>query len=165
MRISHLIATVFHIGYLRPVPGTWASLLAVPLAWGLHVMGGPWALSLAILAAIGAGIWAIHMETRGKPDRDPSEIVIDEIAGQWIALLPVSIGAAHVGASLTSLWPGLLFAFVFFRVFDITKLGPIGWADRRHDALGVMLDDILAGLAAALVVVVSAFIAHEVLLT
>lgn len=165
MRISHLTATVFGMGHLRPAPGTWASLLALALAWGLHLVGGPIALVLGIILACASGLWAIELETKGKEDRDPSEIVIDEVAGQWLAFLPVSIGAAHVGADITSLWPGFLFAFLFFRLFDIWKPGPIGWADRRGDALGVMLDDILAGLAAAICVVVSAYIYHEVILT
>ncbi|PIV79507.1 MAG: phosphatidylglycerophosphatase A, partial [Rhodobacteraceae bacterium CG17_big_fil_post_rev_8_21_14_2_50_63_15] len=63
----------------------------------------------------------------------------------------------------TSLWPGFIFAFLAFRFFDILKPGPIGWADRRHDALGVMLDDILAGIAAALCVMLAAGLYHGVL--
>ncbi|MFO7757500.1 MAG: phosphatidylglycerophosphatase A [Roseovarius sp.] len=165
MRVSHLIATVFWMGHLRPAPGTWASLLALPLAWGLHLVGGPTALIVGIVLACASGWWAIALETKGKADRDPSEIVIDEVAGQWLAFLPVSIGAAHVGANLLSLWPGFVFAFFFFRLFDIWKPGPIGWADRRNDVLGVMLDDILAGFAAAICVVLSAYLYHEVLLT
>lgn len=165
MRISHLISTVFGVGYLRPAPGTWASLLALALAWGLHLLGGPVALVLGIILACASGVWAIASETDGKEDHDPSEIVIDEVAGQWVALLPVSLGAANVGADITSLWPGFLFAFLFFRLFDIWKPGPIGRADRRDDALGVMLDDILAGLAAAICVVITAYIYHEVILT
>jgi phosphatidylglycerophosphatase A len=67
-----------------------------------------------------------------------------------------------VGAALTALWPGWIVAFVAFRLFDIWKPGPIGWADRRGDALGVMLDDILAGVAAALCVILGAWLAHGV---
>ena len=122
------------------------------------------ALLIGIVGAFASGVWATALETRGKADADPSEIVIDEVAGQWLAFLPVSIGAAHVGAHLPSLWPGFVFAFLFFRLFDIWKPGPIGWADRRKDALGVMFDDILAGLAAAICVVIAAFIYHEVIL-
>jgi phosphatidylglycerophosphatase A len=65
--------------------------------------------------------------------------------------------------ALTVLWPGWVTAFLAFRLFDIWKPGPIGWADRRGDALGVMLDDILAGLAAALCVMAGAAISHGVL--
>lgn len=163
MRISHLIATVFHVGHLRPAPGTWGSLVALPAAWVLHVAGGPLALAIAILCAFGAGLWATSLETRGKADHDPSEIVIDEVAGQWLAVFPVSFGAAHVGANLLSLWPGLVLAFAAFRLFDIWKPSLIRWADRRDDALGVMLDDILAGLAAAFCVILAAVLYHGVL--
>lgn len=163
MRVTHLIATFFHIGHLRPAPGTWGSLAALPCAWALHGAGGPLLLGLGVIVAFTLGTWATALETRGKEDHDPSEIVIDEVAGQWLAFLPVSIGAAHAGVALTALWPGWVTAFLAFRLFDIWKPGPIGWADRRGDALGVMLDDILAGLAAALCVMVGAAISHGVL--
>jgi len=163
MRLSHLICTFFYVGHLRPAPGTWGSLAALPVAWGLHVAGGPGLLALGIGLAFALGLWATGLETKGKHEHDPSEIVIDEVAGQWLAFLPVSVGAAHAGANLTSLWPGFIFAFLAFRFFDILKPGPIGWADRRHDALGVMLDDILAGIAAALCVMLAAGLYHGVL--
>lgn len=163
MRLSHVIATVGGIGHLRPAPGTWASLAALPLAWAIHAVAGPWLLALAIVAAFLKGWWASARETAGKADHDPSEIVIDEVVGQWIAFLPVSVGAAHAGAALTQLWPGWVAAFVLFRLFDITKPGPVGWADRRDDALGVMLDDVIAGVFAALGVVALAALAHGVL--
>lgn len=163
MRITHLICTFFYIGHLRPAPGTWGSLAALPVAWGLHVAGGPALLGLGIVLAFASGLWATRLETKGKPEHDPAEIVIDEVAGQWLAFLPVSIGASHADASLPNLWPGFLVAFLAFRAFDILKPGPIGRADRRHDALGVMLDDILAGLAAALCVMLAAGFYHGVL--
>jgi phosphatidylglycerophosphatase A len=162
MRLSHLVATFLHVGHLRPAPGTWGSLAALPVAWALHMAGGPALLALGVLVAFTSGWWATRMETKGKADHDPSEIVIDEVAGQWLAFLPVSIGAAHAGVALTALWPGWITAFLAFRLFDIWKPGPIGWADRRGDALGVMLDDILAGVAAALCVMLGAFLAHVV---
>ena len=163
MRVTHLIATFFHVGHLRPAPGTWGSLAALPCAWALHVGGGPLLLGLGVVAAFTLGTWVTAVEIKDKEDHDPSEIVIDEVAGQWLAFLPVSIGAAHAGVALTALWPGWITAFLAFRLFDIWKPGPIGWADRRGDALGVMLDDILAGLAAALCVMAGAAISHGVL--
>jgi phosphatidylglycerophosphatase A len=161
--MTRLIATFLYVGHLRPAPGTWGSLAALPVAWVLHVLGGPGLLALGALLAFASGWWATAMETKGKDDHDPSEIVIDEVAGQWLALLPVSVGAAHVGVAITALWPGWLVAFLAFRLFDIWKPGPIGWADRRGDALGVMLDDIFAGIAAALCVVLGAVIAHGIM--
>lgn len=163
MRLSHLVATVGHVGHLRPAPGTWGSLAALPLAWALHALAGPWLLVLAALAAFAAGWWATARETAGQDDPDPSEIVIDEVAGQWIAFLPVSIGAVWAGAPLTALWPGWIAAFVLFRLFDILKPGWVGRADRRGDALGVMLDDVVAGIFAALGVVLLAALSHGVM--
>lgn len=163
MTLTNCIATFFWVGYLRPAPGTWGSLAAIPVAWGLHILGGPILLGLGVILSFALGWWATALETKGKTDQDPSEIVIDEVAGQWLAFLPVSIGAAHVGASLTALWPGWIAAFILFRLFDIWKPGPVGWADRRGDALGVMLDDIIAGIFAGLGVVLLAGLSHGVL--
>ncbi len=162
-RLPHAIATFFWVGHLRPAPGTWGSLAALPVGWVLHVIGGTPLLWLGILAAFALGWWATILETKEKDDHDPSEIVIDEVAGQWIALLPLSIGATHAGADILNLWPGWISAFLLFRLFDILKPGPIGWADRRGDALGVMLDDIIAGLFAAIFVAVLAGVAHGIL--
>lgn len=156
MRLSRAIATFGYVGLMRPAPGTWGSLAALPLAWALHGAGGPALLVAATVAVILAGWWAVDGEGGG----DESEYVIDEVAGQWIALFPVSIGASHAGVDILALWPGWVVAFVGFRLFDIWKPGPIGWADRRPGATGVMLDDILAGIAAAVCVGAGAAIAH-----
>lgn len=163
MTPAHLIATFGMVGHLRPAPGTWGSLAALPAAWLLHVLGGPILLAIGAALAFAIGWWATEQETRGQADHDPSEIVIDEAAGQWLAMLPVSIGATHAGAALSALWPGWIAAFVLFRLFDIWKPGPVGWADRRGDALGVMLDDVIAGLFAALGVMALAWLSHGVL--
>ena len=162
-RLSQLIATVFYVGHLKPAPGTWGSLVALPIAWQVHIMGGPLLLMNATIMMFIIGIVATANVTRGKDDHDPSEVVVDELVGQWIAFLPVSIGAAHAGADLLDLWPGWIAAFVLFRLFDITKPGPVGWADRRGDALGVMLDDVIAGIFAAIGVMILAYLSHGVL--
>jgi len=161
--MSRMIATFFGAGLLRPAPGTWGSLAALPALWALHVLGGFWLVAPATLAVFAIGLWATRVETAGKDDHDPSEIVIDEVAGQWIALWPVSLGAQMAGADILALYPGWIAGFVLFRLFDILKPGPVGWADRRHDALGVMLDDVIAGLMAAICVAVLAALAHGVL--
>lgn len=160
MTPTRLVGTFLGVGLIRPAPGTWGSLAALPVAWALHTLGGFPALAFATLAAFALGWWATAVETRGASDPDPSEIVIDEVAGMWLALWPVSLGAAMQGVAVTALWPGWVVAFVAFRAFDIWKPGPIGWADRLHSPLGVMLDDILAGVAAALAVVLAAAVAH-----
>jgi len=162
--MTHLIATFFYVGHLRPAPGTWGSLAALPVAWVIYMPFGPWGLIAGIAIACGLGLWATAQETRGKTDHDPSEIVIDEVAGQWIALLPIAFGAANNDVSITALWPGWIAAFALFRLFDITKWGPVGWADRMHGPIGVMLDDVIAGIFAAIGVGALAAFYHVVLL-
>lgn len=160
MRLSQIIATFFGAGRLRPAPGTWGSLAALPAAWGLHQLGGFWLLASATVAVFILGWWATYVETAGKSDPDPSEIVVDEVAGMWLALWPVSLGAMLQDVPVTALWPGWIVAFLSFRAFDIWKPGPVGLADRMHTPLGVMLDDIIAGALAAMVVAVAAVVAH-----
>ncbi len=132
MSISALIATLFGIGHLRPAPGTWGALAALPLAIGLYLLSGPWGVVVATVAVGFAGLWATRVETAGSADKDPGHIVIDEVVGQWIALWPVFFGAAGASVGVLALWPGWVAGFVLFRLFDIWKPGPIGWADRRR---------------------------------
>ena len=162
--MSKWIATVLGVGYLKPAPGTWGSLAALPMFWALHQLGG-WPLALAsTFGVVFVGVWAIRRETEGKDNHDPSEIVIDEVAGQWIALLPVSIGAAAAGSDVLALYPGWISAFILFRLFDIWKPGPVGWADRKNTAWGVMLDDVFAGILAAIGTLLLAGLSHGFLL-
>ncbi len=162
MRVSALIATVFYAGHLRPAPGTWGSLAALPLAWLVAERAGFLGLLFVGAICFFAGVWATDEETKGKDNHDPSEIVIDELVGQWIALLPVIYGANMMQVETLALWPGWITAFVLFRFFDITKFGPIGWADRRNDPLGVMLDDVIAGVFAAIGVLCLAALSHGI---
>lgn len=160
MKLARMVGTVMGVGYMRPASGTWGSLVALPWAWLIHVVGGLPLLVLAIVAAFVGGWWATMKMTSGSDDHDPSEIVIDEVVGQWIALLPLSIASWRMGIDITVMWPGWIAAFALFRLFDIWKPWIVGWADRRGDALGVMLDDVIAGVFAAMGVVVLAGIAH-----
>lgn len=162
--IARIIATVGGVGYLRPAPGTWGSAAALPLAWLLHTLGGFPLLVIALLAGFAKGWWATKVMTDGQADHDPSEIVIDEVVGQWIALLPLSYAAWERGIDILAMWPGWIAAFVLFRLFDIWKPLWIGRADRRGDALGVMLDDVIAGVFAAIGVLALAALAHGVLI-
>ena len=161
--MTRLIASFFYTGLLKPAPGTWGSAAAVVVGTLLHVLGGPVLLVPATIVVFAVGWWATRVETARGGDADPGWIVIDEVAGQWIALWPVSIGAAHAGAPVLALWPGLLTAFLAFRLFDIWKPGPVGWADALHGPTGVMLDDVAAGLLAAVVVVIGAGVTHGLL--
>jgi phosphatidylglycerophosphatase A len=160
--MSTIIGTFLYVGYMKPAPGTWGSLAALPVFWALYVLAGPIAALGFIGLAFVAGIWATKRMTAGSDNHDPSEIVIDEVVGQGIALFPVLYGATYAGADVLALWPGWIAAFVLFRLFDILKPGPIGWADRRGDAMGVMLDDVIAGVYAAIGVIILAVLYHVV---
>ncbi|MGJ8618026.1 MAG: phosphatidylglycerophosphatase A family protein [Sulfitobacter sp.] len=162
MKIAKLIATLLGVGYIRPAPGTWGSLVALPYAWLVHVIGGFPLLIIGVVAAFLKGWWATAKMTEGAEDHDPSEIVVDELVGQWIALLPLSYAAWSMQISILAMWPGWIAAFALFRLFDIWKPWIVGWADRRGDALGVMLDDVFAGIFAAICVMALAALSHGV---
>jgi phosphatidylglycerophosphatase A len=135
VRVARFIAAGFGAGYAPLAAGTVASAVALVTGAGLLLVSS-WALALAALLATIGGYLAVK---RAGIEGDPGWVVIDEFAGQWITLL----GLAH------STIIGLVAAFVLFRLFDITKLGPVGWADRREGAFGVMADDVIAGMIAA----------------
>jgi phosphatidylglycerophosphatase A len=163
--MSRLVATLFGIGLLRPGPGTWGSAAAVALAWPIHAFGGFPALAAATVLVFALGWWSVAAVTLGAADHDPSWIVVDEVVGQWIALWPLSAGLWFAGVGgWTFPWLGWLLAFVLFRLFDIWKLGPVGWLDRRGDIAGTMLDDVAAGAMAALAVAVLGWLAHAVVM-
>lgn len=163
MKLAQLTGTFFGTGYLKPAPGTWGSLAALPAAYGLHQLGGFPLLALATVLVSGAGYWATAEMTRGQENHDPSEIVIDEVAGQWLAIWAISYPAWSHDIAISALWPGWISAFVLFRLFDIWKPGPVGWADQKQGPMGVMLDDIIAGVLAAIGVAALAGFSHGVL--
>ena len=135
-----LLATWFGVGYLPKAPGTWGSLAALPFAWAISATGGPIALLIAAAVALALGIWAAERLERATQAKDPGHIVIDEVAGQWLTLVPFAPDP-------------LLYAigFVLFRIADIFKPWPANWCDRNlSGGLGVMLDDIVAGAYAAI---------------
>nr|WP_285672413.1 phosphatidylglycerophosphatase A [Limibaculum sp. NKW23] len=157
--MARLIATGFGLGRLPLAPGTWASAAAIPLAWLLHGLGGFWLLAAATLAATALGLWAVARMPGGTDD--PAEVVIDEIAGQWLALWPLSLGLTHIGAEPWLFpWPGWVLGFLLFRALDIFKPWPVSRAERAGGALGVMLDDLVAGGLTALAASLAAAVAH-----
>jgi len=135
-----LLATGFGAGLLPKAPGTWGSLLALPLAWLIFEASGRAGLAVAAVLAFAIGVWASNVCIEKFETADPKQVVIDEIAGQWLVLLVVPPG-----------WLAYALGFVLFRAFDIFKPWPVSWADREiKGGLGVMLDDVLAaGYAAA----------------
>lgn len=159
--MDRAIATLFGIGHLRPAPGTWASAVTIGLGYALHRLGHFPLVAAATLAAIALGFWSVRRFTSGMADKDRSEIVIDEVAGQLIAFCAASAGFWFAGLPASVIpWPGLVAPFLFFRLFDIWKPWLVGRADARADADGVMLDDLWAGLFAALATIVAAGISH-----
>jgi phosphatidylglycerophosphatase A len=155
-----LITTFGNVGLLRPAPGTWGSLVALFLGVVILRYAGLPVLILATLAVTGLGFWAVQIELADRPGEDPGEIVIDEVAGQWLCLLFPAIGFWLRDFDGWLPWPAILAAFLFFRLFDVLKPGPIGRADQRGDAAGVMLDDLLAGLIGGVATILAAAAAH-----
>ena len=157
--IAWWLATGFGSGHLRPAPGTWGSLAGLA-AWlllvaGCRVLGGawtPWLLLTAPVALTLLAVWAAGRVVQETGQKDPSFIVADEWAGIWIALTPL-LFTATVQPQPLSLWAARLVApFLLFRLFDIWKPGAVDAAQRLPGGWGVVMDDVLAGLLAALLV-------------
>jgi len=160
-----LIATFFYVGLLRPAPGTWGSAAAIPVIYLIHRFSGFPGVAIAAFVVFAIGWWATAGYTRGTGIEDPSEVVIDEVAGMFVTLAPVSAGLWFAGVpSHVFPYPGWVAGFLLFRLFDIWKPGPVGWADRRGDALWVMLDDVIAGAIAAVITLAMAAFSHLVLM-
>ena len=139
-KLAELIGTVVYVGRIPIAPGTWGSLAAL-LVWYIVKPAISDPLLLLITGGIFfVGIVASEILIKAWDDTDPKAIVIDEWVGMWIALylVPHDIKWGVV-------------AFLFFRLFDILKPGPIQIMDDMHDAIGVMMDDVVAGILACLV--------------
>ncbi len=139
-RSAWLVATFFGAGFLRPGPGTYGSVAAVALWLAAAFLVHHNTLTLSIVTAIAAGIATavgIPAATRVANEagrEDPGFVVIDEVAGQWVALLLVP-----------PLWPNALVALILFRFFDIFKPPPIRRFEALPGGLGIMADDLVAG--------------------
>lgn len=153
LRPSTLVATVFGIGYFDIAPGTVMSAVALPFALLITIRAGAMSLLAASLIVFTVGIYACadHMRQTGRHN-DPSECVIDELAGQWLACAFAGLSFGGLIANKFISLPAFLLAFVFFRLFDIWKPWPVCAAERISGGLGVMLDDMVAGLMAGIVV-------------
>ena len=147
------IATAGGFGYLPVVPGTFGSAAGVLFFLGLTGLSLPlYGLTVATLCCV--GVWAADRAESLFRKQDDGRIVIDEVAGQLVTLTPVLAltaaspdGAVTIAVAGQTWWLLVVTAFVVFRVLDIWKPGPIRWAERRFaGGLGVMLDDLLAGV-------------------
>ena len=139
-----LIGTWFGVGFLPIMPGSGASLAALPAAWAIVWLWGVPGLAGAVGIAFALGWWAATTVAKASAIEDPSAIVIDEVAGQWLVLVPAPLDPLSYAL-----------AFVLFRIFDIWKPWPVRWADHHvKGGLGIMLDDLLAAIYAVLVFLV-----------
>ncbi len=140
---ASLLATWFGIGLLPGTKGTYGTIAALPFAWLILDQVGQWALAGASLALFCVGLWASGIYAARAGQHDPQDVVIDEVSGVWLAL---SVGTA----SLVHFAIG----FALFRLFDGRKPWPVSWGEARPGALGIMLDDLIAGaLSAALLLI------------
>lgn len=138
------LATWFGTGLLRPGPGTWGSLGALPVGWLIHSAAGSVGLLAAAAILFYPGVRAANGFMAASGEHDPGPVVVDEVVGQWLVLAVIPAP----GIALYAL------AFALFRLFDILKPWPVSWADRRiAGGWGVMVDDVLAGVYAAAVLV------------
>ena len=128
----------FGSGLMPKAPGTFGTLVAVPLYWFLlQGLALPWLLAVIAISFV-IGIWLCDVTAKNLGVHDHPGIVWDEFVGFWIACIALPSG-----------WIWLLWAFVLFRFFDILKPWPIRWLDKRvPGGLGIMVDDVLAGFYA-----------------
>lgn len=148
-----LLATWFGSGKIKFMPGTMGSLAALPFAYSIHTAAGSQILLIAALVAFLVGVAATEMYmTANNSDHDSSEIVIDEVAGQWLLL-----------SAFAPSWHTYFIGFLIFRFMDIIKPWPISLLDRHvPGAFGVMIDDFAA---AALPIVIICFIMFFFMIT
>jgi len=140
---ARVIATWFFCGYAPVGPGTVGSAAAIVIAWPLHRYGGFPAVAFAFLGFLLAvpAVWAADVTARETRSKDPQFVVVDEVVGQWIAVA----GAVQLN------WKSWVGAFLLFRLFDIWKPPPVRQLERLPGGTGIVADDAMAGVYAALV--------------
>lgn len=143
-RLSITLGTGLGIGFAPFAPGTFGSLLGPPLVWGIHQAALPMAVVLGIAVVfIGIGIPICTAASAALGKHDPGQVVYDEIAAFWIVFLPHIVLGKPIG------WLAAIGGFAFFRVFDIAKPWPVSRLEKLPDGLGIMADDLAAGVLAA----------------
>jgi phosphatidylglycerophosphatase A len=138
---ASLVATFFGVGRLKPGPGTWASVVTVILwalvSWRIPSGGRAWATIAAVIGVTIIGIPAATRMARASGLKDPQLVVVDEVAGQLVALIAVPVA-----------WKTSLAGLILFRVFDILKPPPVRQLERLPEGFGIVVDDLAAGLYA-----------------
>ena len=152
--ISWIVATWFGSGLLPKAPGTWGSLAAFPFAYIILVYTGPYVLALATIALFFIGTWASNIVEERAQKKDPGFIVVDEVVGQWITLLPLPFLYNFNNHNTSYFFITIMatIAFLSFRIFDIWKPWPVKQVeDNITGGLGIMLDDVVAGIYALII--------------
>jgi phosphatidylglycerophosphatase A len=141
--LAKVISTWFGCGYSPAAPGTAGSLAALVLALAANYFfsAGPLHFMIFGIALIGPGVWAAGRLSASIGKKDPGLIVVDEVVGQWITLA----GATHLN------WKSWALAFLLFRVMDILKPPPARQLEALRGGTGIVADDAMAGIYAALV--------------
>ncbi len=153
MSFARVLATWFYCGYAPKAPGTAGSLAALAIAWLLHEYAGvpPLGFAILALALLGPAIWAADVTARQTGLKDPQIVVVDEVVGQWIAIAGASFGKVGLDWHASLNWKALCAAFVLFRAFDMWKPPPVRQLEKIRGGAGIVLDDVMAGVYAALV--------------
>jgi phosphatidylglycerophosphatase A len=145
-KLAVAIATWFGCGYFPVAPGTAGSLAAIGIAYVLAETARwrPFHFALLALVALPIGIWSAGVTARLSKSKDPGIVVVDEVLGQWITLA----GAVSLN------WKSWLAAFFLFRLFDIWKPPPVRRLEALPSGVGIVADDVMAGIYGALVLFV-----------
>ena len=150
-KIYKLIVGIGPVGNL-PASGTWGSLVALPFAW---VLAGTWGILFLTIISFILGLLTIDPLIKGKDEKDPSFVIIDEFMGQLAVFCLIPKEAMN---PLT-----VIFGFLFFRLFDILKPWPASFFDRKvHTGLGVMMDDLAAAIYAMILLAFILIISYNI---
>lgn len=162
MKFKNFILSCFGIGFLPVAPGTFGSLLmlaaflVIHYFWPIQMISVTFLLAALIISSVFCLTFASRRERHGEK-KDPGWIVIDEVAGQAVALFPAAVTSGRVLAPAIA-------AFVLFRIFDIWKPSPIREMEHLNGGLGILADDLVAGVIAGTVVCIITFLARFALL-
>ena len=135
--------TLFNLGFVKFMPGTIGSLVSLPLGYLILKLCGLLVFILVIIALLTISYFAVSKYLTEKKSKDPKEVIIDEFIGQFIALIFIPNTAF-----------ALLMAFLLFRIFDIAKPYPVNKAEKIPGAIGVLADDVVAGLMTACIIAI-----------
>jgi len=160
--LSYHIATVLGLGDRLPAPGTTAGSLPAVVGWWMAMVFLPTPAARLAATLVGAavvfavGIWASMTESARRGQGDPGPVVIDEVAGQWLTMVPALLLVDNQSSS--SLGLSAAVGFFFFRFFDVAKPWPVKSFEKLPGGVGIMADDIAAGCYAAIVLAIVLFL-------